>query len=244
MNLLKKISRFSQKEPYAGGEGKASICFLKLIPENKKKVLVIGCGEGYEVDWLARHGFKALGITKNKKEATSGHKKYGVKIKLADMHDLAFSQKFDAIFAGNVLEHSPAPYLALLHWRNFLTKNGWLILVMPSKKWTAEYYHFSVLTHLQTKDLLYKAGFKLLAGPNFKSKINLNNGDIFYDLGRGWGHYDGYVAEKTAIPKKKFMLGEFQKNKKVNNKLLQLIKVPLKIPYNKVRVWHARHHRD
>lgn len=242
MDLLKKISRISQKEPYAGGEGEASIPFLKLIPKDKKKVLVIGCGEGYEVNRLVKRGFEAVGISKSKKEAISGRKKYGVKIKVADMHDLPFSQKFDAIFASNVLEHSPAPYLALLHWRKFLKKNGWLVLVMPSKEWTKEYYHFSVLTHFQTKDLLYKAGFKLLAGPNFKSEIDFYGGDIFYDLGRGWGHYDGYAAEKTSMPKAKFMLGEVKKEKKVNNSLLQLIKVVLKVSYNKIRVWHAKHH--
>lgn len=245
MSLLKKVSQFYQKEePYAGGEGEASIPFLKIIPKNKKEVLVIGCGEGYEVDWLARQGFKAVGITKDKKEAINGRKKYGVQIKVADMHDLPFFQKFNAIFASNVLEHSPAPYLALLHWRKFLKKNGWLVLVMPSKEWTREYYHFSVLTHTQTKDLLYKTGFQLLAGPNFKSKIDFREGDIFYDLGRGWGHYDGYVVEKTFMPKNKFMLGEVRKEKKVNNKLLQLIKGILKVPYNKLRVWHAKHHRD
>ena len=228
MNLFKKVSRFYQKEPYGIGKSKASIPFLKLIPKEKNKVLVIGCGEGHEVFWLKKHNFNATGITKEKKEALNGKKKYNVEIKVADMHGLPFSQKFDAIFASNVLEHSPAPFLALLHWRKFLKKGGWLVLVMPSKEWLKEYYHFSVLTHSQTKDLLEKAGFRLLAGPEFKSKIDFHGGDIFYDLGRIWGHYDGYVAEKTIMPRKKFMLGDFNKKLSRQSKPLQLIKEVLK----------------
>lgn len=253
MSLLKKIITYSsQTEPYAGGDKplaekiKASLPFLQLIPFTKKKVLVIGCGEGYEVKWLKDQGFKPIGITKEKKEVQNGKKKYLVDLRLAEMHNLPFNKNcFDCLFAANVLEHSVAPYVALREWRRVLKPNGWLIIVLPSKEWLAEYYHYSVLTHSQTKDLMYKAGFKLLAGPEMKPKIDYKKGDIFYDLGRGWGHYDGYVGQKTILPKKKFMLGKNKKTKREKTlNPIQLIKLPLKIPFNFIRKWYARNHQE
>jgi SAM-dependent methyltransferase len=161
------------------------------------------------------------------------------------MHSLPFLPKnFDCVYAANILEHSVAPLIALQEWRRVLTSKGWLIVVMPSQEWLGEYYHFSVLTHSQIKDLLAKAGFKLLAGPQMKPLIDLGKGDIFYDLGRGWGHYDGYVAQRADLPRGRFMLGSRPLAALPSTGPLRLIKQLLKYPYNLVRVWRARHHHE
>lgn len=244
MDLVKKIKQFKTNEPYAASEGQASSVFLKLIPKEKREVLVIGCGEGQEVAWLKKHEFEAVGLTNNALEVKNGREKFGVEIYHGDMHDFKIAKKFDVVFASNVLEHSVAPFLALLHWRNFLKPNGWIILVMPSKEWLSEYYHFSVLTHSQTKDLLNKAGFEMLAGPEMRSKIPLNGGDIFYDLGRQWGHHDGYVAIKKSLPARKFTRDQIIPPPVKRNPVSKLIRSIIKFPYNKTRVYHARHHRE
>lgn len=251
-NLLHRIVVASSlAEPHAGGKGmfaeqiKASLPFLRLIPQAKRAVLVVGCGEGYEVKWLTDQGFAAVGVTNSRKETRAGKRKYGVTLEVADMHTLPFPDiTFDCIYAANILEHSVAPLIALQEWRRVLRPNGWLIVVMPSKEWIKEYYHFSVLTHSQTKDLLVKIGFQILAGPEMRALIDLGDGDIFYDLGRGWGHYDGYVARRTALPKEKFMLGNVGPPATVSLGLLQLVKQLLKRPYNFVRVWRARYHHE
>jgi SAM-dependent methyltransferase len=243
------IAVSSHIEPYAGGDQnfdekiKGSLPFLKLIDKKYNKILVIGCGEGYEVKWLAEQGFKAVGLTKNASEASNAYKKYRVKVKISDMHQLPFKDKsFDCIYASNVLEHSISPFIALKEWRRVLKLNGILVLVMPSKEWVREYYHFSVLTHWQTIDLLTKTGFELLAGPSIKPKIDYQGGDIYYNLGRGWGHYDGYVAEKLNLKAKKFMLGESNNQKQNKNQIVKFIKMIIKIPYNYLRKWYGRHH--
>ena len=248
MKLIDKISRISsQKEPYAGGfsydqQIKAGLPFLKLIPKKKKRVLVVGCGEGYEVKWLADHNFDACGITKNKQEVKNGTKKYGVKLYEGDMHQLPFDDSsFDCVYASNVLEHSVAPFVALTEWRRVLKNQGWLVMVMPSKEWLGEYYHYSVLTHSQCKELFNKTGYDLLAAPELKPKISYNGGDIFYDLGRCWGHYDGYVCQKAPLSKIEF---------KLDSKISLVPKRPnilrdiLKYPYNIIRVWYARNHHE
>ena len=251
MSLIQDIVRFSSlKEPYAGGRGnfpeqiKASLPFLRLIPENKKRVLVVGCGEGYEVKWLADRGFEVRGVTNETQEAITGVQKYNLYLGVADIHRLPFRNNyFDCVYAANILEHSVAPYIALREWRRVLKKGGWLIIVMPSKEWLAEYYHFSVLTHSQTKDLLSKSGFQLLSGPEMKPEISLGKGDIFYDLGRGWGHYDAYVSQKTSLPKSKFMLGKYHQIQNLPWPF-QLIKAIIKRPYNLIRIWRARYHHE
>lgn len=229
-------------EPYAVGGIDGSLPFLKLIPPDLTSVLVIGCGEGHEINWLVKHGHKAIGITTSEKEVESAKDKYGVKAIVADMHQLPVSLgKFDVIFASNVLEHSPMPYLALLHWRKFLNKDGWLVLGMPSKEWLSEYYHYSVLNRSQTKDLLHKTGYELLAGPQTEPKIDYRGGDVYHDLGRIWGFTDGYVARLSSLPEKRHMLGETQSTEKVKGSLLRTI---LKWPFNKARNWYARNYRE
>jgi SAM-dependent methyltransferase len=233
-----------RKEPISVGGMEGAIPFLKLISPSKKKVLVIGCGGGHEVGWLKSNHFDATGVTANEQEAKEGAKKYKVKIIVRDMHNLGNIGKFDAIYAGNVLEHSPMPYLALLHWRKYLNKNGWLVLVIPSKEWLAEHYHLSVMTRTQMKDLLYKAGFEILAAPQTKPQIDYRGGDIFYDLGRKWGFLDGYVSKLTTIPKNKFMLGDNNTVKDKNNRFATAVKSILKFPYNTIRRWYAKNIRE
>jgi SAM-dependent methyltransferase len=250
---IDKIKEYSSyKEPYAGGDElyeeqiKASIPFLKLINPKKKRVLVVGCADGYEMRWLSDNSFTTKGITKSKKEVVEVQKKHNLEAICADMHDLPFEDNsFDCIYASNVLEHSVAPYVALREWRRVLKKNGWLVLVVPSKEWLPEYYHFSVLSHLQIKDLLYKSGYELLAGPQHSPKIKYNGGDIFYDLGRGRGHFDAFVSKKVLLPKNDFMVGKAWKSieiKESRSMLKKIIKVFLKKPYNLLRVWWARNH--
>lgn len=230
-----------RNEPYAVGGISGALPFLKLIPADKKRVLVIGCGEGHEVNWLVRHGHQAIGITLNRQEAVTAAKKYGVKVLVADMHELPRMGKFDAIFASNVLEHSPMPFLALFHWRSYLKPNGWLIITMPSREWLGEYYHYSVLSRPQVKDLLHKAGYRLLAGPGIKPLIDYRGGDIFLDLGRLWGFNDGYVAALGRLPKTRRMLGDINPAAPKKSRLLRTL---VKWPYNRIRIWYARRIRE
>lgn len=242
-NTYREWFRKERHEPYAVGSVEAVEGFFKLIPPTKKTVLVIGCGEGYEVAWFNSHGFKATGITANEAEALAGKKRYKVKILVKDMHELGDLPKFDAIYASNVLEHSPMPFLALYHWRKYLKKNGYLVIVLPSKEWLTEFYHYSVMTRSQTKDLLYKSGFKLLAGPQMEPKVKLNRGaNVFLDMGRLWGFQDAYLAKLTKLPKEKPMLNSESPNDNVSFK--SIIKGLLKYPYNKVRVWYAQKIRE
>lgn len=241
--LYKNWFESDRKEPISTSNMEGSVPFLKLIDPKKKRVLVIGCGDGHEVSWLNDHGFNATGITASNKEAKIAEKKYKVKVFVRDMHDLHGLGKYDCIFAGNVLEHSPMPFLALLHWREHLNKNGWLILVMPSKEWLTEYYHLSVPTRSQMKDILGKAGFSLLAGPKMKPQIKYQGGDVFMDLGRKWGFLDGYVSKMISIPKNKFKLN-YKSTSRTENIIKKSVKNILKYPYNKLRQWYGRNIRE
>jgi SAM-dependent methyltransferase len=240
-NIIEELNAIVRNQP-PGTEGDEKIQkFLLLIPKKLKRVLVIGCGDGYEVDWLNKNGFEATGVTINKNEASRAMKRYGVKIIVAEMHNIPTRQKYDAIYASNILEHSVAPFLALKHWWKLLKTGGELVLVMPSKHWQSVYYHYSVLTHSQTKDLLLKAGFELLAGPQIKPKILLpKDSDIFHDLGRLWGHLDGYIARKTVKKAPRFDFESPEKYEVKGN----ILRNVLKVPYNYVRVWLARRERD
>lgn len=80
-----------------------------------------------------------------------------------DMHDLRF-EKFDAVIAMHVLEHSPFPLMALLSLKRCLAENGILYIAVPfvDVPFLTDPCHFTVLHKDQWKKLFSDVGFRIL----------------------------------------------------------------------------------
>ncbi len=211
----KKWQQHLGEEPYACGaesidrpfEEKVSLSakVLAFVPKEAKKVLVVGCGDGTEVKWLKDRGFHVRGITRNKAEVESAKKRYSLEIDYGDMHELPYDkEKFDCIFAKDVLEHAIAPVIVIREFYRTLKQDGLIILTMPSMEWAKEYYHHSVLTHEQTRIMFKKSSFDILAGPGVRAKIKLKH-QIVIPLGAKQGHIDVFMARKLAYKEPDFI---------------------------------------
>jgi len=86
------------------------------IPEEYKykKILMLGCGDGCELEVLKERGFTdVIGITYDKNEFKDA-KMEDNKIVRGEMHELPFEDNtFDFVYSKETLEHSIAPYIAL-----------------------------------------------------------------------------------------------------------------------------------
>lgn len=95
-----------------------------------KRVLDIGCSYG---EFLAHFGPGSVGLTIIRDEAEYGTKK-GLTIKVANAEErLPFvaDEKFDIIFANNILEHLYSPHAFLVRMRSLLREGGSIIVGVP-----------------------------------------------------------------------------------------------------------------
>ena len=131
--------------------------YLDFI-DDCKKILDIGCGVGNLVEYLARKGKNAVGMTFNPMEVNEAMSKKR-KVILGEMHRLpANDESFDAVVSWDNLEHSIAPFIALSEMKRVLKKNGKLLIFIPSLEWYDNENHFYQLNIKQMKHLINMVG--------------------------------------------------------------------------------------
>lgn len=98
-------------------------------------VLDIGPAMGWETRYLAERVGTVQAVTLFEEEAFSIRgQASNITVTVGDMHNLpyAWDEQFDLVFASHVLEHSPAPFVALSSWIRTLKPGGTLFLVLPN----------------------------------------------------------------------------------------------------------------
>ena len=136
------------------------LAFTKVL--NAQRVLVLGCGNGYEVEWLRGQGLDAVGVTLMQEEADQAKTLYpAANVVRGDMHDLSIFKdgEFDAVFAREVLEHSPAFMLVVGEIWYVLRPGGLLYFTFPSARWDADPQHATVISERTVLATLPKVGF-------------------------------------------------------------------------------------
>lgn len=126
---------------------------------NGKRVLILGCGDGYEVAYARTKGWNATGLTFLHDEAMERVRLTHDLIVEGDMHALPFAPlSFDAVYSKETLEHSPCPILALIEMNRVLKTGGEFFHLIP---WgwdkQRDWYHFSCLDPSVWSDLFRKA---------------------------------------------------------------------------------------
>jgi len=96
-----------------------------------KSVLDIGCSYG---EFLTHFGSESVGVTLAPEEAAYAREK-GLHIVEGNIEDKSFAdtitEKFDVIFANNILEHLYSPHAFLTQSKSLLKKDGQIILGVP-----------------------------------------------------------------------------------------------------------------
>lgn len=113
---------------------KNSNTFMHIVRTHKlhdKKVLDIGCSYG---EFLIHFGEGSTGLTIAPDEAAFGATK-GLDIRVGNIeHDdvpIQATEKYDVIFANNILEHLYSPHAFLLKLKTMLTEDGIIIIGVP-----------------------------------------------------------------------------------------------------------------
>lgn len=110
--------------------------FSKHYADNKK-VLDIGCGEGYGTYYLAEFATEAIGIDYDEaiiNYAKNKHTRQNLRFLVFDIRQLCeLNNKFDFICSFQVIEHLREPDIFLTNIKNLLEKNGVFICSTPNK---------------------------------------------------------------------------------------------------------------
>lgn len=121
------------------------------------KVLVLGCGDGTELNHFRTLGFKNVwGVTRHPVEAASGIEG----VVNADIHNLPFDEDtFDYVYSKETLEHLLAPFVGVYEAARVMKAAGrfaHFISVGEAKQ--REWYHFSCFPDWVWYDLFRKSG--------------------------------------------------------------------------------------
>ena len=140
--------------------------FLPLKKGQGRKVLEVGCAIGSFSKLLSERGFDvvATDISEFIIEKASKLQK-DVKFKILDIEkDVKVNEKYDYIFAFEVLEHLNNPQKALFNMKKLLKEGGVLVFStpLPTKQTLADPMHINVHPHNFWLSLGKKLKFKKL----------------------------------------------------------------------------------
>ena len=102
---------------------------VKTFDLNNKSTLDIGCSFGH---FLVHFGENSVGVTIDKEEAEYGKQK-GLDVRYGNIEsaDFVLDEKFEVIFANNLIEHLYSPHHFLCKIKKYLKPGGLLILGVP-----------------------------------------------------------------------------------------------------------------
>ena len=130
MKINFKNQRAKEIYPYIKGKSVLDIgCYaeIKELIKNKEKEQDDGWIHGF----LTKHSKHVTGID-IVKDKIDIMKKQGYDVYCQNAENFKFNQKFDVIFAGDVIEHLSNPGLFLDRCRKHIKKDGWLIITTPN----------------------------------------------------------------------------------------------------------------
>jgi SAM-dependent methyltransferase len=153
-----------------GGRGGVQYCgakfhIVKDFFNPKDKILIIGCGNGEEVQEAINLGFCAVGVTLNIDNIEFAKSEYNIDLIRADMHSIPIDTgTFDGIVSFETFEHSYSPLFYLFECNRLLKENGRTIVFYPSVGVGTiknPYIHHTICcTTEQLESLLWQSNYK------------------------------------------------------------------------------------
>jgi len=135
--------------------------------DKSKKLLVLGCGDGYEIKLLLDLGFKNVkgiisAFTQGEIDSVIAAG-LGKEIEFGDIHDMPFdSDEFDYVISKETLEHLLSPYIALYEINRVMKVGASFVHYVPEgliKQ--VDWYHLNCYPRWLWLDLLHKTGFSV-----------------------------------------------------------------------------------
>jgi SAM-dependent methyltransferase len=139
------------------------------IPKNAK-ILDLGCGPGYFLDYMKEKGYTDLtGVSLSPEDVRMCEEK-GHTVKKYDMSFLPqkdgyYDESVDFIFLRHSLEHSPYPIFSLMEYNRVLKQFGKMYIEVPApdcqRKHEWNLNHYSIMGTEQLAALLVRTGFNI-----------------------------------------------------------------------------------
>lgn len=131
---------------------------IKRFVGNIKSHLDIGCGRGYLLDSIGAH--TKVGVEPDPDYVT--FKDIKVYLRLSQVK----GEPFDLVTAIHVLEHEPYPLEYLQSMKRYVSKNGYVVLEVPSSKSPGGPLRLAHLYQFEAevlKNLCEEAGFRVIS---------------------------------------------------------------------------------
>jgi SAM-dependent methyltransferase len=154
--------------------------FEQNLPENRRKILDIGCGPGFFLKRGIERRWKGLGIEPSR-QAAEFARGQGLEVLNCFLNDIEPEKKgerFDVIHMSEVLEHIPDPIGLCRTAYDLLDEDGIICVVVPNDYnpfqrvlreklgfqpyWLAPPHHINYFTFDSLESLLHKVGFKVV----------------------------------------------------------------------------------
>lgn len=134
-NFVDKLYQFVKKITL-----KNKLQLIKKVSKKGTELLDVGCGTGDFLEICEKNNWKVTGVEPNKKALKKGKQKLKKALFYSDLSEIK-NKKFDVITLWHVLEHVPNVSLYIKNLKQFLNKNGVLIVAVPNfKSYDATYY--------------------------------------------------------------------------------------------------------
>lgn len=176
---------------------------LDLNTLRSKSVLDIGCSFG---EFLVHFGRGSVGITIDPPEAEYGVAR-GLDIRVGNAEEdelpVSVGEKFDVVFANNILEHLYSPHAFLVKIKKFLKEDGFIVIGVPCvpkivSLWKFRKFrgslansHINFFTRMTLEKTVEKAGWRIITTRSFHTK----NSTLDYVLNLISPHF--YVVAKV-----------------------------------------------
>jgi SAM-dependent methyltransferase len=169
--------------------------FLEHIPAGAR-VLDAGCGRSLFTEIDRRWPFAIVAADVDHDLLLSRKREHPeVTWVVGDAHPLPFAAAaFDALFAGELIEHLPDPAAGVAEFRRVLKPGGTLVLTTPNRLRLANRVdrserpyspdHLSELSYDEARDLLAQSGFDIVASTGVHLELLLNWGSPMPKLDR------------------------------------------------------------
>ena len=165
---------FSKRKNWLGQEvGMDNPVFKKLTNRKMDKAysfykknnggnqaLVVGCGYGFEVEFLIKKGWKITGFDISPDAVETCKQRYEGKFFVHDV-EKPIEGKYDLIVASEVLEHLPNPGKAIENMNSCLLDSGYLIASTPNRQSVYNFFnkkfdptHISIKSSKEWRSLL------------------------------------------------------------------------------------------
>jgi SAM-dependent methyltransferase len=155
------------------------------------KILDLGCGPGYFLDWLKSNEFtNYIGVSLSPGDIQlceeKGHaiKKYD--LSFIPQRDGYHDESVDFIFLRHALEHSPYPIFTLMEYNRILKQGSKMYIEVPApdceRRHEYNLNHYSILGENQLVALLTRCGFDINEFNNLEFDIGGTNPDTGEDF--------------------------------------------------------------